>query len=180
MLALLILLANYLQSKGALTQSITVEHYHDLAKLMFAFVVFWGYIAFSQYMLIWYAAIPEETLWFDIRNQGIWPYWGLLLVFGHLLVPFLGFMSKKIRRNKRLMAGWAVWMLVIHWCDLAYIIAPQARSEGSPATTLLLGLMCTAGTLGVFAWAWMSGIAGKWLLPVQDPRLPLALTDHNH
>lgn len=179
-LALLILMSNFLQSRGVLTQSITTEHYHDLSKLMFAFVVFWGYIAFSQYMLIWYAAIPEETLWFDIRNQGIWPYWGLLLIFGHLLIPFLGFMSKAIRRNKKLMAGWAVWMLVIHWCDLAYIIAPQVRSEGSPAVTLLLGLMTTAGTLGVFAWAWMSGAAGKWLLPVQDPRLPIALTYHNH
>lgn len=179
-LALLILLSNFLQSRGVLTQSITTEHYHDLAKLMFAFVVFWSYIAFSQYLLIWYAAIPEETLWYDIRNQGIWPYVGIGLVVGHLLIPFLGFMSSAVRRNKKAMAAWAVWMLVMHWIDLAYLILPQVRAEHSVAISLLLGLMTTVGALGVFAWAWMSGAAGKWLLPVQDPRLPIAMSYHNH
>lgn len=179
-LALLILLSNFLQSRGVLTQSITTEHYHDIAKLMFAFVVFWAYIAFSQYLLIWYAAIPEETLWYDIRNQGVWPYWGLALVAGHLLIPFLGFMSSAVRRNKKLMAGWAVWMLVMHWMDLAYIVLPQVRAEHSVVMSVLLGVLATAGALGVFAWAWMSGAAGKWLLPVQDPRLPIAMSYHNH
>ncbi|CAN0376062.1 unnamed protein product, partial [Ectocarpus sp. 4 AP-2014] len=146
----------------------------------FAFVVFWSYIAYSQYLLIWYAAIPEETLWFDIRNQGVWPYWGLALIAGHLLIPFLGFMSKAVRRNKKAMAGWAIWMLVMHWFDLAYIVLPQVRAEHSVVMSLLLGVMTTAGALGVFVWAWMSGAAGKWLLPVQDPRLPIAMSYHNH
>ncbi|TWT99865.1 hypothetical protein Pla108_08080 [Botrimarina colliarenosi] len=179
-LAWLILLCVVLQGRGVLTQSVTTEHYHDLAKLMFAFVVFWGYIAFSQYMLIWYAAIPEETLWYDIRQHGVWPFWGLALAAGHLLVPFLGFMSKAVRRNKQLMLFWACWMLAMHWIDLAYVILPQVRAEGSVAVTIVLGLIATAGALGVFLWAWMSGAAGKWLLPVQDPRLPIALSYHNH
>ncbi|MEQ8847058.1 quinol:cytochrome C oxidoreductase [Botrimarina sp.] len=179
-LALTLLIAVAAQSRGALTQSVTTEHLHDLAKLMFAFVVFWGYIAFSQYLLIWYAAIPEETLWYDIRQMGIWPYWGLGLVFGHLLIPFLGFMSRAMRRNRSAMTGWAAWMLVVHWMDLAYLVLPQVRVESNVGITLLLGLLTTAGALGVFAWAWMSSAAGKWLLPVQDPRLPLALSYHNH
>lgn len=179
-LALTVLQALAAQSRGALTQSFTTEHLHDLSKLMFAFVVFWGYIAFSQYLLIWYAAIPEETLWYDIRNEGVWPYWGLALVFGHLLIPFLGFMSRAVRRNPSAMRGWATWMLLVHWMDLAYIILPQVRAESNVAVTVLLALLATAGTLGVFAWAWLSSAAGKWLLPVQDPRLPIALSYHNH
>ncbi len=180
-LAMTLLLAIKLQERGVLTQSITVEHRHDLAKLMFAFVVFWGYIAFSQYLLIWYAAIPEETLWFDIRQNGIWPYWGAgFLILGHLFIPFLGFMSSAVRRSPTAMKFWAVWMLLIHWCDMAYMILPQVRAEANVGVTLLLGLGATVGTLGVFAWAWMSGAAGKWLLPVQDPRLPIALSYHNH
>ncbi|QDT70717.1 hypothetical protein MalM25_36720 [Planctomycetes bacterium MalM25] len=179
-LALTMLLVIKLQERGVLTQSVTVEQRHDIAKLMFAFVVFWGYIAFSQYLLIWYAAIPEETLWYDIRQQGAWPFWGLLLVFGHLLIPFLGFMSSAVRRSPTMMKFWAVWMLVIHWCDLAYIILPQVRGEGSLTVALLLAVATTLGALGVFAWAWMSGAAGKWLLPVQDPRLPISLSYHNH
>lgn len=179
-LAAVLLLVIKLQPHGVLTQSVTVEQRHDIAKLMFAFVVFWGYIAFSQYMLIWYAAIPEETLWYDIRQQGAWPFWGLLLVFGHLLIPFLGFMSSAVRRSPTLMKFWCVWMLVIHWCDLAYLVLPQVREEGSLAVTLMLAAATTLGALGVFAWAWMSGAAGKWLLPVQDPRLPISLSYHNH
>lgn len=179
-LAGLLLLVIFLQGRGVLTQSVTVEQRHDIAKLMFAFVVFWGYIAFSQYLLIWYAAIPEETMWYDIRQHGIWPYWGVLLILGHLLIPFLGFMSKRVRRSPGAMKFWSIWMLVIHWCDMAYMILPQVRAESSALVTLLLAVLMTAGALGVFAWAWMSGAAGKWLLPVQDPRLPIALTYHNH
>ncbi len=179
-LAWLILLCVILQERGVLSQSVTTEHYHDLSKLMYAFVVFWAYIAFSQYMLIWYAAIPEETFWYDIRQQGVWPYWGVLLILTRFLIPFLGFMSKRIRRNKQLMFFWACWMLVAQWIDLAYVILPQVRAEGSPAITIVMGLITTAGALGVFVWAWMSVAAGKWLLPVQDPRLPIALSYHNH
>ena len=179
-LAFVMLLVIKMQSQGVLTQSVTVEQRHDIAKLMFAFVVFWGYIAFSQYLLIWYAAIPEETLWYDIRSQGVWPFWGLLLIFGHLLIPFLGFMSSAVRRNAGMMKFWALWMLVIHWCDLAYIVLPQVRAESNLLVTVLLAVATTLGALGVFAWAWMSGAAGKWLLPVQDPRLPISLSYHNH
>ena len=60
-----------LQSRGALRDEITVEHYHDLGKYIFGFVFFWTYIAFSQYMLIWYANMPEETEWFFDRQEGV-------------------------------------------------------------------------------------------------------------
>lgn len=179
-LAMLLLLAAVLQGRGVLSQSITTEQFHDIAKLMFAFIVFWGYIAFSQYMLIWYAAIPEETLWFDIRQQGHWLAWGGVLLFGHLIIPFLGTMSRAVRRNKSLMAGWAAWMLVMQWVDLVYIIMPQVRSESGALPVPWMELLTTAGAIGVFIWAWMAGAAGKWLLPVQDPRLPIALEYHNH
>jgi hypothetical protein len=179
-LAFLLMLSVFLQERGVLTQSITTEHYHDIAKLMFAFVVFWAYVSFSQYMLIWYAAIPEETFWFDIRQQGVWLYWGLALILVHFFIPFLGFMSKRIRRNKHIMFYWACWMMAAHWLDQAFIILPQVRAEGSPAITVVLSLITTAGSLGVFVWAWMSVAAGRWLLPVQDPRLPIALSYHNH
>ena len=92
MFASLILISFLLQKYGILKDDITVEHYHDLAKLSFAFVFFWGYIAFSQFMLIWYADIPEETFWFkdrsfnpylasDLRDPDFWAY--LYSVFGN-------------------------------------------------------------------------------------------------
>ena len=178
-LALLIITANRLQDRGVLSQSITEEQYHDIGKLMFAFIFFWGYIAFSQFMLIWYAAIPEETLWFDIRQQGPWVTWSLILLFGHLLIPFLGTMSRAVRRNRRLIGFWAMWMFVMHWVDLVYIICPQVDG---PAVVPLpwLELVATVGMLGVFYATVLRSASGKWLLPVQDPRLPIALSYHNH
>ena len=74
--------------------SITTEHYHDLGKLLFGFVVFWGYIAFSQYMLIWYANIPEETVWYLARQTNGWTSVSLGLLFGHLLIPFFGLLPR--------------------------------------------------------------------------------------
>ncbi len=184
-MALAIFLSFYLQGKNILSQSITTEQYHDMAKLMFAFIVFWAYIAFSQFLLIWYAAIPEETLWYDLRWERGWLWWGALLLFGHLFIPFLGTMSRAIRRNKKFISAWAVWMLFMHWVDLVYIIMPQAKllSEPSESGAMLIPwfeLIVTAGVLGIFIGVWLFSAAGKYLLPVQDPRMPIALTYHNH
>ena len=71
-LAAVILMLIALQASGRLTRTVTAEHYHELGKLLFAFIVFWGYIAFSQYMLIWYANIPEETEWYLPRQHSSW------------------------------------------------------------------------------------------------------------
>ena len=84
---------------GRLPASITVEHYHDLGKLLFAFIVFWAYIAFSQYMLIWYANIPEETGWFLKRQTGAGSGVSLALLFGHFVLPFLVLLPRYVKRR---------------------------------------------------------------------------------
>ncbi len=89
-MAVLILFARWLQFKGKLLGVVTVEHYHDMGKLLFGFTFFWGYIAFSQYMLIWYANMPEGTQWFLHRQEGGWLTLSLILLFGKLLIPFFG------------------------------------------------------------------------------------------
>ncbi|MFK8113841.1 MAG: hypothetical protein AB8B91_16690, partial [Rubripirellula sp.] len=76
-----------LQSKGAMRDEITIEHYHDLGKLIFGFVFFWTYIAFSQFLLIWYANIPEEQEWFFHRQEGVWGTIALALIFLHWMLP---------------------------------------------------------------------------------------------
>src|SRR5690606_18300592 len=78
---------------GLLREPITTEHIHDLGKLLFGFNCFWAYIAFSQYLLIWYSNIPEETQWFLKRQENGWGVLSLVLAFGHFAIPFLGMMS---------------------------------------------------------------------------------------
>src|SRR5690606_23574783 len=92
--ASIIIIVNLLQMGGLLRQSVNQEHFHDLGKYLFGFVFFWGYIAFSQYMLLWYANLPETTSWFARRgattadgDQNVFTWLALILLFCHLLIP---------------------------------------------------------------------------------------------
>jgi hypothetical protein len=176
-LAAWILLAMGLQRVGRLRSAITVEHYHDLGKLLFAAVVFWGYMAFSQYLLIWYANIPEETVWYRPRLAGPWGWVALAVLLGHLLVPFFGLLSRHAKRSRRALAFWAVWLLAFHWLDLAWIVMPSARGRGFPVGLVDL---CVLVGLGCFYVAAAWGIAqGLSLVPAKDPRLPEAMGFEN-
>jgi hypothetical protein len=178
-LASIILICLILQKNGRVTEDITIEHYHDLAKLMFGFIFFWGYIAFSQFMLIWYANMPEETFWFQKRfTDSGWIAWSILLLFGHLLIPFLGLMARTVRRNKKFLMFASCYMLVMHWVDQYWLIMPKFN-EGSSLPFGLVDLCCWVG-LGGFYVAGFCWIAGeKALIPVRDPRLPESLNFKN-
>jgi len=181
-LATIILFAMALQSSGWLANSITVEHYHELGKLLFGFIIFWGYMAFSQYMLIWYANIPEETIWFLGRQTGPWVTVSLLLLFGHLIVPFFGLLPRSMKREKAILGVWAIWMLVVHWLDMYWLVMPElARVLGTPSR-LPFGLIDIATLVGLAAF-YIAGallLAGdRSLVPTKDPRLHEALAYHN-
>ncbi len=130
-LAFVTLFATWLGKRGYLQGAVTVEHYHDLGKLMFAFMVFWTYTNFSQYMLIWYANLPEETRWFADRAAGGWLAVGTILVFGHFFIPFAYLMSRHVKRNSLALCVGAVFMLVIHCIDMQFLILPSATSHGA-------------------------------------------------
>ena len=132
-LVVLTLLAMWLQSRGLLRGVITKEHYHDLGKLTFTFVFFWGYIAFSQYMLIWYANIPEETQFFMPRQIGPWVGVSLALIVVHFVLPFLGLMSKHAKRILPVFSFWLIWLLVAHAFDLFWLIMPNVFIRQIPA-----------------------------------------------
>jgi hypothetical protein len=176
-LCVLALAAMALQAAGFVPRAITVEHYHDIGKLIFAFVVFWAYIAYSQYMLIWYGNLPEETMWYFPRQSGGWTWVALALLFGHFVIPFVGMMSRRAKRNKPVLAFWAGWMLVLHWIDVYWLIAP-AFSRGS-ARFGLLDVGCAIGLGGLFiaGAVWIAG--RRSLIPERDPRLGESLAFEN-
>ena len=184
--ATLIILSVLLQRWGLLRETITAEHYHDLGKFLFGFVFFWGYIAFSQYMLIWYANIPEETIWYGRRGTSTvdymitltWP-WGAIsvaLLFGHLLIPFAGLLSRHAKRRKPVLVFWAVWLLVFHWIDVSWLVMPEyfAVLPESARRAFPYGpmdLFMFLGIGGIFVAA-LARVAGKASLrPMLDPRL---------
>ncbi|UCG34417.1 MAG: hypothetical protein JSU68_07205 [Phycisphaerales bacterium] len=174
LLALVVFLA---QSSGRLPRVITIEHYHDMGKLIFAFVVFWAYIAFSQYLLIWYANIPEETVWFLHRQDGDWGVMSLVLLFGHFVVPFLALISRRAKRRKASVAVTAVWVLSMHWLDIYWLVMPGV-SEGHLGLSLM-DLTCFIGIGGLFVATAVLALREHSLIPARDPRLIESLTFEN-
>lgn len=175
--ATMIFLCFMLQRSGRVQKLITVEHFHDMSKFQHGFVVFWSYIAFSQFLLYWYGNIPEETLWYKHRMEHGWGYLGILLIALHFVVPFLGTMSRHIRRRPAVMAGWAVFLLCVHWLDMMFLIMPN---NGFHLTSMLvLGhLACWIGLVSIFVALFMLRVGETPMVAVKDPWLPDSLAYH--
>jgi len=179
--SLLALTTILLHRSGYLRGVVTPEHFHDLGKMMFAFTVFWTYIAFAQYMLIWYASIPEETQWYWYRGQGAFLILSLVLVFARFVVPFLGLMSRRIKRNPKTLAFFAVWIMTAELIDMFWLVQPvHAHEKGVyeihvGALDILTFLGIGGVVLAVFTWA----LGKNALIPIKDPRLLESLNHEN-
>ncbi len=175
--AVLSIMSMWLQRKGRLSTAITVEHYHDIGKMQWAFNCFWTYIAFSQFVLIWYANIPEETHWFHDRLQGAWKGASFFLIGFHYVIPFFGMMSRKVKRSKPALSFWAWWCLVIVWFDMHWLVAPNLHKEGLHFTvvdfTSWLGI---GGLLMAFT---LYNAKKVPLLASKDPQLARSLAFEN-
>ena len=181
-IATLILTTMFLQNRGFLN-AVNKEHFHDLGKLQFAFVFFWGYIAFSQFMLIWYANLPETTYWYAYRGVSTypgaangWTWVTLALLFFNLLIPFAGLLSRHVKRNRKALAFWAIWLLVMHWVDLWWLVMPQLSER---VTFGLVEIGCLVGLVGLFLAGAVRVAAKHSLVPVGDPRLGASLGHEN-
>jgi hypothetical protein len=128
-----VLLSLQLKKRGLIGDAINHEHYHDMGKFMFAFTFFWGYVAFSQYMLIWYANLPEETQFYSPRMIGNWAVISLLLLFVHLVIPFPGLLSRHVKRKNAVIAFWAVWSLCACALDIYWLVIPNQWISQIPA-----------------------------------------------
>ena len=175
-LATLILILLGLKRLGWLKREFTEEHLHDLGKLLFGFSCFWAYIWFCQYMLIWYANIPEETAYYEPRTQGIWGALMFLCLFLNWVVPFLGLLPRAAKRSAFAMARVSCVVLVGHWLDLYLMIMPSIREGGA-----LPGLIEIAGAtllFGLFVWGFGRSLGRANLVPARDPYLPESLQHH--
>src|SRR5690606_13279153 len=117
-LALMIIIGMALSKGGHVGNAMNVEHFHDLSRLMFGFVCFWAYVGFSQWMLIWYAGIPEEAVWYAKRWEGGWQWVSVALVLGHWVIPFFVLISRVYKRNLPVLSFMCFWLLAFHVVDM--------------------------------------------------------------
>jgi hypothetical protein len=167
----------YLRRNGVLENTINAEHYHDMGKWMFAVTIFWAYTAFAQYMLIWYANIPEETQYFFHRYQGSWYNVGLILIFGHFLFPFVFLMGRQVKRRLGTLVFAAIYLLVICYIDVYWMVLPMLHKTGVVIHWLdITTLFAVASVYGFVFWNRMRKHA---LVPVGDIRLVQSLAFKN-
>jgi hypothetical protein len=172
-LAALILAALWLERHGPLQGILNDDHLHDLGKLLFAFSTFWMYIWFSQYMLIWYTNIPEETTYFSQRLHGLWSPLFFSNIVLNWVVPFAVLLRRDAKRRRVMLGGVAIAVLAGRWLDLYLMIFPSVVGDTPHIGLSEIGL--TAGAIGCFGLllAWILGTAP--VVPVADPQLAESL-----
>jgi hypothetical protein len=176
-LSFITLVTLFLKQQKVLHQQISLEHYNDLGKLLFGFTIFWGYIAFCQYMLIWYSSIPEETVWFFHRWQASWKTVTILLIIGHFFLPFLVLLGRDPKRNLKVLTFIGCWVLVIHWIDLYWMVMPNLHTHGVHFSWIDLATLFAVTSLVL--WRFFARLDRKPLIPVKDPRLADSLRFEN-
>lgn len=146
-------------------------HFLSLGKLLLTHVVFWVYIAYSQYFIIWIADVPSEVEWWIPRSKG-WGAWSVSLVVVHFVIPFSILLSRSVKMRPRLLVKLSIWLIVAHYLDVYWLIMPALDVD-----------MPRPHWLDVAAIMWVSGSAvwlGIWrmrgisLIPLQDPTLALS------
>ena len=164
----IILVVMALKNAGYL-RFVNEEHYHIMGKLLFVFSIFWGYIGFSQYMLIWYANIPEETEWFLRRNVESWNVLNTFLVIGRFFIPFFYLLFQYTKRNPKFLAPICIWVLCMHILDTYVTIMPFLHQKGFELSIIDLLALLSIGPFLAFIFLWRLGSVS--LFPARDPRL---------
>ena len=170
------LLIIYLQSIGKL-KSINANHMHDLGKWIFAISFLWTYLFFSQFMLIWYSNIPEETTYFIARITE-YPilYWGMFA--SNFLVPMLFLMDRDNKRNKTFVVVVGLIVLIGHWMDTYLLITPGTMKDHSHIGFLEIGM--ALGFVGMFSYVVLNSLANRPLMVEKHPYLNESLHHEIH
>ena len=168
-MSLLVLLVTGLRMAGYLRHVVSREHYHIMGKLMLAFCIFWAYIGFSQYMLIWYGNIPEETSYFLRRNVGSWNVLSLILVAGRFFLPFPFLLLQGTKKRPRYLCIVAGWIMLMQLLDIYIIVLPMLHQGGVAFHPLDLCALLAIGA--PLSWLFLDRLSKHNLVPVRDPRI---------
>ncbi|MDX1956973.1 MAG: hypothetical protein SFU98_00275 [Leptospiraceae bacterium] len=175
--AILAIFIFHLKKNNYFGDAVNENHIHDVGKFMMSFCVFWAYVGFSQFMLIWYANIPEETFWYEQRMTGGWGPITIALPFIKFIIPFLLLVNRPNKRNIDFLTKVSYWILFTEFVELFWIVFPS-NYENFNFLSFLLSLGVTIGVLGLFGFIVLKSLEKVKLIPVGDPRLDECLHHH--
>jgi hypothetical protein len=171
--AFVAIVAGLLIASGTLRGFLNTHHLHSLGKMMFAWTGFWAYIYFCQFMLIWYANLPEETVYFLRRSANGWLPYMLLLPVLKFVVPFLVLLPRDAKRTPGRVVSMAMVILVAQFWELYLMVAPALGHGGEPAHAQLpvIEFLVTLGFLGFFTLVFGWALGRHDAVPLKDPSL---------
>jgi len=175
-LAVATFLIVYLDERGLFLKGINQDHYYSLGALLFAFINFWAYIAFSQFLLIYYANLPEETFWFLNRWEGSWIWVSLLLIVVHFIVPYFGLLSQPSKKNPKRLKFMSIWIIGAHLLDLYWLIMPTYSPEGIALNWNELAFLMLMVGIMIISFGYKAKRVNH--VPVGDPKLQRAMHFH--
>jgi len=153
----------------------SLQFYH-LGTMLLAFTVFYAYIHFSQYFLIWNAAIPEETFWYVLREQGSWAIVCWIIIIGHFFMPFLTLLRIDGKLTNKVMVPIFVWVILMHYVDMYFNVMPELHKEGPDLALADLGAVLFIG--GTLAAIFIRNLFAHPIVPLKDPRMGEAIKHH--
>lgn len=165
-----------LSLRKPMSDVVAPRHFHDLGKLLLAFIMLWAYFSFSQFLIIWAGNLPEEIPWYVRRLNGPWKWVGLMLVLFHFALPFVMLLSRDLKRNGRLLAMVAIAVIIMRMVDLFWLIAPEFNNGHIDIRWMWMDLLALVGVGGIWLWFFASQLKARPLLPVQDPFLESVFT----
>jgi hypothetical protein len=175
-LAFGILAMSWLSKREPMNTVVRTSHFHDWGNLLLTLVMLWTYFAFSQYLIIWSANLPEETVWFVARNHGGWGVIALAIVILQFLFPFLTLLSRAAKESPQKLALLAVVILAMRVMDVIWLVEPSFDRQHFHLSWMDLVAPVAIGGLWIATFAWQ--LQKRAMVPINDPQLEQALTAH--
>lgn len=177
-LSAITLIILYLRDKGYFSPWMNDDHLFSLGALLFAFVNFWAYIAFSQFMLIWYADLPEETFWYLTRWEGGWMFLSIILILTHFAVPYFALLTQPSKKNPKRLKFIAIWLLFAHLLDLFWLIMPNMGVMKKGYYFSWIDLVFPIAGIGIVILVFYLSAKKYNLIPIGDPKLKRGIDFH--
>jgi hypothetical protein len=178
-LALMVAVLVLLSRTEPMSKIVTPQNFHDLGKLMLAFVMLWAYFSLSQFLITWAGNLPEELPWYLRRLNTEWRWVGLALALFHFALPFALLLSRDLKRRANRLVWVAGLVIVMRMIDTVWMVAPEFHGEGGLAdkAAVLADFLVIVGIGGIWVWFFLGRLKSRPLMPLHDPLVAKAAVE---